>query len=133
MRKGKIIAVMMLSLFLTPVYSNGQNAKKFFKAGEEFVENNAYSDAIVQFSKAVDMDPDFTKAYLARANAFELIGNQTQAAEDYKRAIIFLPKDSEIHYQAGRMLNQIGQYDEALRILNRATSLSKKNLLRKFP
>jgi len=129
MRKGKIIAVLTLSLFLTPVYSNGQNAKKFFKAGEEFVENNAYSDAIVQYSKAVDLDPDFTKAYLSRANAFELIGNPTQAAEDYKRAIVFMPKDSEVHYQAGRMLNRIDQYDEALRMLNRATSLSRKNLL----
>jgi len=129
MRKIKVIAILTLSLLLTPVFSNGQNAKKFFKAGEEFVANDAYSDAIVQFSKAVELDPDFTKAYLARAKAFELTGNDAQAAEDYKRAIVFLPKDSDLHYQAGRMLNRIGNYEEALGMLNRSTGLSKKNLL----
>ena len=128
MRKGKIVVVLALSLFLTPVYSNGQTAKKFYKAGTVFVEKNAYADAIVQFSKSVEMDPDYTKAYLARAKAFELTGNDVQAAEDYKRAIVFLPKDSEVHYQAGRMLNRIGNYVEAIHLLNRATSLSRKNL-----
>ena len=129
MRKGKIIGILALSLFLTPVYSNGQNAKKFYKAGTKFVEKNAYSDAIVQFSKSVELDPDYTKAYLARAKAFEITGNDVQAAEDYKRAIVFLPKNSEVHYQAGRMLNRIGNYVEALHMLNRATGLSRKNLL----
>ena len=123
MKKGKIIAVLTLSLLLTPVYSNGQNAKKFYKVAEEFVENNAYSDAIVQFSKAIDMDPDYTKAYLARAKAYELTGNDVQAAEDYKRAIVFMPKDSDVHYQAGRLLNRTGNYYEALRMLNRATKV----------
>lgn len=129
MRKGKIIGILTLSLFLTPVYSNGQNAKKFYKAGTVFVEKNAYADAIVQFSKSVELDPDYTKAYLARAKAFELTGNDVQAAEDYKRAIVFLPKNSDVHYQAGRMLNRVGNYVEALNMLNRATGLSRKNLL----
>lgn len=129
MRKGKIIGVLALSLFLTPVYSNGQNARKFYKAGNVFVEKNAYADAIVQFSKSVELDPDYTKAYLARAKAFEHTGNDVQAAEDYKRAIVFLPKDSKVHYQAGRMLNRVGNYVEALHMLNRATGLSRKNLL----
>jgi len=128
MGKGKIIGILALSLFLTPVYSNGQNAKKFYKAGTVFVEKNAYADAIVQFSKSVELDPDYTKAYIARAKAFELTGNDVQAAEDYKRAIVFLPKDSEVHYQAGRLFNRVGNYIEALHMLNRANSLSRKNL-----
>lgn len=129
MRKGKIICALAFCIFLTPVYSNGQSAKKFFKVGKEFVESNAYADAIVQFSKAVELNPDYSKAYLARAQAFEFTGNDVQAAEDYKRAIVFMPKNSEVHYQAGRMLNKIANYHEALRMLNRATGLSRKNLL----
>ena len=127
MRIGKTIWILLFSFLLNPAYAEGQTPKKYFKAGDEFLETKNYLDAIDQYSKAIDMDPDFTKAYLARAAVYEQIDSTLQAALDYKRASVFLPKDDEVHYHAGRLFNGIGEYHEALFMLNKATSIARKN------
>ena len=40
-------------LVLATVCLLGQNGKKFFKAGTEFVDSKKYEDAIVQFTSAI--------------------------------------------------------------------------------
>ena len=128
MRTKKMASSLIIFILLTPILISGQSARKFYKAGDKFIGSKNYSDAIAQYSKAIEMDPDFTKAYLARANTYEILGKDNDATDDYKRAIVFMPKDSDVHYQAGRLLNKLGKYDEALPILNIATKLSKKNI-----
>lgn len=128
MKSGRLITLFCLSFLLNPVFSAGQNAKKYFRTGEEFVQKKNYTDAINQYSKSLELDPKFSKAYIARAKAYEKIGDEEDAVQDFNRARVFLPKDPDIHYQLGRLLNNLGQYDEALRMLDRATKLSKRNL-----
>ena len=40
-------------MVLVSVCTFGQNAKKFYKAGMEFVESMKYEDAVVQFTSAI--------------------------------------------------------------------------------
>ncbi len=127
MRMFKVQWVLLFSFLLTPVYSAGQNAKKFLKTGRNFVETQNFSDAIDQFNRAINLDPDFTKAYLARASVYEQMDSLGKAALDYRRASVFLHKNTDVHYKAGRLFNMTGKYDEALAMLNKATRIDKKN------
>ena len=127
MKTGKMIWIILLGFLLTPVFAEGQNPRKYYKTGDDFFETKNYLDAIDQYTRAIEMDPDFTKAYLARATAYEQIDSLEQAAMDYKRASVFLNKDDEVHYHAGRLFNDIGSYHDALYMLNKATSISRRN------
>jgi len=104
-----------------------QSAKKHFKAGEDFVFVENYTDGIDQFTKAIELDPDFDKAYIARGDAFEQIGQLKEAAEDYDRASTFVYK-TEIFYNAGRLYYELGEYETAIERIGVALELKRTNM-----
>ena len=119
------------SLFFTPfivLISFVQCSPKLYNTGKEFVVSGNYEDAIVQFTKLIDEDPENAKAYVARAEAYEKTGNKKDAASDYKRATTFEAKDEAIFYNAGRLYYELEQYEEAIPMLEKVTTLDKKNI-----
>ena len=86
---------------------SGQTSRKYIKAGEEFIRNDMFEDAIDQFTRAIDEAPSSSEGYLKRAMAYELTGNYGLAYDDYKRANNFVPHDTGILYNLGRMCNKM--------------------------
>jgi len=95
-----LISVLLFTMFLGV---NGQSPKQSFKAGEDFLEKAKYTDAIEQYSKAIQTDAKFTKAYVQRGLAYSLLKNYKEAADDYERALVFEPKDPELYCWAADM------------------------------
>ena len=91
--------------------ASGQTARKYIKAGEEFIRNGLYEDAIDQFSKAIDESPTWEEAYIRRARAYEMTGNFGMAMDDYRRASNFTPGDAGILHNLGRMCNKLAMTD----------------------
>jgi tetratricopeptide (TPR) repeat protein len=116
----KIILVLITVICFSSI--NAQNAKKFYSSAIKFLESLSYQDAITNFSKAIELDPKHVKAYKGRAFCYEKTGNIIGAIEDYKRAIVFEPKDKELYYNAGRLSYDIGKYDAAYELLHEAVN-----------
>ena len=66
-----------------------QNARQYYRTGLTFVEAGNHKDAIDQFIKAIDMDPEYVQAYIERSHSLEILGELQMAADDLKRAITF--------------------------------------------
>ncbi len=58
LKKLVFLAIILISI---PVFS--QNAKKFYKTGLEFVAAENFTDAIDQFTKALELNPDYSLAF----------------------------------------------------------------------
>jgi tetratricopeptide (TPR) repeat protein len=119
----KRIIQILIFLFMA-VLLYGQTAKQCAKAGKEFVEAKKYTDAIAQFSKAIDLEPKKTEYYMLRAGAYEKGGDLANAYEDIKRAMVF-DGDPDLMVEAGRTAYLMKKYDEALVLLDKA--LDKKH------
>ena len=124
--KRRVIISVILSLVAISV-SFGQNGKKFYKAGNQFMAGMKYDDAIFQFTNAINVEPSNSDYYVARGNAYEMIGKLNEACADFEKALVFKPKDVKTLISAGRVCNKLGRYEEALNYLNRAKSLDKMN------
>jgi len=124
--KRKIVISVMLSLLVITV-SFGQSGKKFYKTGNQFMAGMKYDDAIVQFTNAINVEPSNSNYYVARGNAYEIVGKLNEAFADFEKALFFKPKDVKTLISAGRVCNKLGKYGEALNYLNRAKSLDKMN------
>lgn len=111
MKRGFTVLVMLLVVACLSVA--GQSARKYLKAGEDFVRNGMLEDAIDQFSKAIEEDPSSADGYVRRARAYEMTGNTGLAYDDYKRANSFLPDDTGILYNLGRMCNMLASAQKA--------------------
>jgi len=112
---------------LISVSALGQSAKKFYKAGMEFVDVLKYDDAIVQFTSAINIEPSNSDYYIARGKAYEKLSKDSLARADFEKAIVFTPKDVEAIIILGAVCNKMGSYEEALKLLNRASGIDKRN------
>jgi len=137
MKRGFSILVMVLLVAVIDL--SGQTARKYVKAGDEFVRNGMFEDAIDQFSRAIDEAPASADGYVKRAMAYELTGDYGLAYDDYKRAGNFKSDDTGILYNLARMCNRLGAeekttpderskfYSEAVALLQKAISVEYRN------
>ena len=124
----KILTLTCLMLILGSFFLSGQNAKQYFKAGKDFIETKNYKDGIEQFSKAIELSPDFADAYIERGNAYEKINELKKAADDYNRALVFENKSPEVYYGAARINYKLGSFKEAKEYINKSLELKSKYL-----
>ncbi len=117
--KKYFLSIQLLLLF-TVFVVDAQNARHYYKVGKDFLENAKYQDAINQFSKAIEIDPDNEKSYELRAKAYEVQENYELAREDYEKLGIFDDKNEEYFYNGARMSFKLEDYDDALLKVNKA-------------
>lgn len=123
----KQILFLVTLMAITPVIIYGQNGKKYFKAGKEFVVNMKYEDALTQFNNAITAEPSNADYYCARGEAYKALSKFDDAKADFEKAIVFTPKNVNAYISLGAVCNILGNYQEALTILNRASALDKRN------
>ncbi|HUX95900.1 MAG TPA: caspase family protein [Bacteroidales bacterium] len=107
--------------------SFGQNGKKYFKAGNEFLEGMKYQDAIEQFTSAIGLEPSNEDYYFVRGQTYEKLNKYAEASADYEKVLVFDAKNVDATVRLGEICNRTGKYDEALMYLNHATALDKRN------
>ncbi len=135
MKRG--FSVLVLFLFVACLAVNGQSARKYIKAGEEFIRNNMFDDAIEQFSRAIEEAPSSADGYVQRARVYELTGNFGLAYDDLKRAVNFVPDDTGILYNLSRMCNRLAASetttpDEKKKYYSEAVSVIQKAIKAEF-
>jgi tetratricopeptide (TPR) repeat protein len=125
-KRGLLIIVLVAAVSFTAF---GQNAKAFVKAGQKFMVSLNYEAAMEQFSRAIDVDPNNSAGYVARAEAYEGMLKYDEAYKDLQKALVMAPKDVKILLGLGRVCNARMNFEEALGYLNRATAIDKRNTL----
>ena len=124
--KKRVFLLVTMMAFLT-ISVFGQKAKTYYKAGNEFVDNKKYEDAVAQFTSAIGLEPSNSDYYIARAKAYEKLNKYTEAHADYEKAIVFKPKDVDAIIGLGRVCNKMNKFDEALVMLDRASGIERRN------
>lgn len=124
--KKRIFFLTTIMAILT-AFTYGQNGKKFFKAGNEFMDSKKYEDAVVQYTSAIGIEPSNADYYYARGEAYEANNNFKDSKADYEKALVFSPKNVDALIRLGAVCNRTGNFEEALKYLNRATGIDKRN------
>ncbi len=104
-----------------------QSAKKYFKIAKELSVSGNHEEAIENYSKAIELDPKFEKAYSERALAYEETGDFSNAAEDYKMLTELLPNEYEWYYKAAKNQYKLNKYNPAIQFLNSASQLESSD------
>lgn len=123
----KSIFLMAILTVYTALYTFGQSGKKYYKAGNDFLEGLKYDDAIEQYTSAIGLEPSNASYYCARGVAFEKQLKYSEAKADFEKAMVFEPKNIDAIIHLGIVSNKTGKFGEALTLLNRATGLDKRN------
>lgn len=114
---------LFLALLSIPLMNNAQNARQYLKTGLTFSEAGNYKDAVDQFTRSLEIDPEYLQSYLERARAYEAMNELQQAADDLQRALSFEQKKESLYYEAARLNYLLSNYDNALELISRSLEL----------
>ncbi|HEX2396174.1 MAG TPA: tetratricopeptide repeat protein, partial [Bacteroidales bacterium] len=120
----------LITLFLficLPTALFSQNARQYLRTGLTFVEAGNHADAIDQFTRALEIDPQYVQAYIERSRSYEATGELRKSADDLNRALTFEQKEPGLYYNAARILFILGNNREALELVNKCVSLNRKS------
>ena len=89
------------------------------------LENN--EEAIKDYDKAIELNPNYSDAYNNRGVSKSDLGNNEEAIKDYDKAIESNPNNSDAYNNRGNEKNNLKQYNEAIKDFNKAIELNPNN------
>ncbi len=92
-----------------------ESAESYVNRGNAFAQHqNQYSQALSAFNAAIEIDPDYAKAYISRGYLFKLYGQYAQAITDFSTALVLQPQAVVVLLNRGETYLKTGQYDKAI-------------------
>jgi tetratricopeptide (TPR) repeat protein len=71
-------------------------AEEFFQRGRELDRKGQSQEAIAEYTKAIQIDPNYAQAYFYRSNLLALGGQPQKAIEDAQKAAAILESREEL-------------------------------------
>ena len=94
-----------------------------FYCGNSSVYQEDYKSAIADYDRAIQLKPDYAKAYYNRGLAYDHQGKYSKAIADYNRAIQLKPDYAEAYNNRGLAYDHQGKSNEAIADYDRAIQL----------
>ena len=80
----RILLILFIFLFNYTTYN--QTAKEYYNSGLKKHQNGDYYGAISEYTKSIELDPNFSYAYFNRGIAKEILKDLNGACLDYRIA-----------------------------------------------
>ena len=130
MKKIIILSIffVLICAFIISVQTTDKKAEAevALKKGNNAEKNNDLSTAIINFTKAIEIDPKYTDAYFHRGIAYNRLKKYPEALADFTKEIELDPKYADVYYNRGVAYNALKKYEEALADYSKAIELDPK-------
>ncbi|MFB2937866.1 tetratricopeptide repeat protein [Aerosakkonemataceae cyanobacterium BLCC-F154] len=90
------------------------SAQEFFRAGVEQMQRQNYLEAVQDFSKAIDLNQNFSAAFSNRCLAYLQLGEYESAIEDCSQTVNLNPQNTEAFLNLGLAYYKLGNYQAAI-------------------
>jgi len=136
MKLNRLETTVVLLVVLVPLAacSRDPEAKKrsYLASGDRYVEQKKDREAVVEYRKAIQLDPRFGEARYKLAGTYERLGDPGNAYREFVRAADLLPDKDDVQLKAGQYQLIAGQYDQAKRIAEALLKKDPKNVSAKL-
>lgn len=113
----KRLFVSLLFLFFSAAGVAAQTeAATLVEKARLFYNDQKFSEAVAEISKAIAFEPGNADLYITRAEYNFLLEKKTDVLNDAQKAVSLAPTDKKILYFSAQILRQSGQYEQALKI-----------------
>jgi tetratricopeptide (TPR) repeat protein len=103
-----------------------RNAREAFDAGLRLMKASRYDQAILNFNRAVDLEPAFAEAFRMRARTYMAQSNLDEAIRDFTRVSVLKPRDALALAERGFASLEKKDYASAIADADRAIALDPK-------
>jgi tetratricopeptide (TPR) repeat protein len=103
-----------------------------FDAGLQLAKEGKDLEAIEQYKKALEMDPEQTNIIGNMAESYSKIGKDDEALELYKKAVAIKPDDAALYTNMGVILSKMGKNAESQEAFKKAAALNPASSAQNF-
>ena len=97
----------------------------YYNRGNSYVAINDYTQAIADYTKTLEINPNYADAYANRAViTYMVLGNYNQAMEDFNKAIELDPDDAVFYNKRGELYYTLKEYEKALNDFRKSVELN---------
>lgn len=96
----------------------------FFDAGLKLAEEKKYAEAIEEFKKALEKDPEQPNIIGNMADCYSKMDKNEEALALYQKAIAISPNEAALHTNMGVVLSKMGKSAESQEAFKKAASLN---------
>ena len=114
MKKILLLAAAFLVICSASIMAQSGNAMTHFNLGNEHMINLEYQQAIEEYTKTIELRPDFHRAFFMRGNAKNFMGDHEAAIEDYDATISLAPDFASAYFQRGIVHFNSDNFDQAI-------------------
>lgn len=91
--------------------------------GDSFLNDERYDEALAEFQKAIDIKPDYARAYFGRGHVYRRTKRYANAITEFHQAIQFKPNYKEAHYGLGVAYFEWKDNNQAMAAANAALQI----------
>src|SRR6185312_16133690 len=122
------MAVALVLLFVFAVPGFAQTAASYSKAATEFARQKAWDEAIADYRKALELEPNDPLTHYNLALALKYKGEASVAAPEFQAALRLKPKWADAHYALGATWYDLHDLTASVKELHAALALEPTNL-----
>ncbi len=100
-----------------------EKSKIYYNRGANYGRKGEHDRALEDYSKAIELKPDYADAYHDRGVTYGRKGEYDRALENFSKAIELKPDDADAYHNRGVAYNKKGEHDRALEDFSKAIEL----------
>jgi superkiller protein 3 len=104
--------------------ASSAEVQALFDAGLKLMEAQKYEEAIEEFKKALEKDPEQTNVLANMADCYSRMDKNEEALDLYKKAIAISPNEAALHTNLGVVLSRMGKTAESQEAFKKAAALN---------
>jgi tetratricopeptide (TPR) repeat protein len=111
--------IIILFVGISNSYVLAQTSDEYCNSGIEKFKQHNYSAALSEFDKAIELNPNSSRAYNNRGIIKSILNDTTGAVADYDKAIIIEPHNSSAYKNRAQLQMRLKNYSVALADYNK--------------
>src|SRR5262245_3838380 len=127
-RHTVIVTLLGVAAIAVACTDPGVRKQQFLESGNRYFDQGKYSEAIIEYRNAIQIDATFGEARKRLAQAYLRTGNGRGAFDEFVRAADLLPNDVEVQLEAGGLLLASTKREEALARADAALKIQPQNI-----
>ncbi|MFY9852343.1 MAG: tetratricopeptide repeat protein [Terracidiphilus sp.] len=109
-----VLALGLIAIFLSSCSMDpGVRKQKYFEEGQNYFKKGQFSEAAIEFTNAVKIDPGFADAHFQLAESYLRIGQQGRAYQELVLTTELRPGDGRARMELATLLIQLRRFNDA--------------------
>ena len=129
--KNRIKVILIISLALLTLACINPHYEHLRK-GDSYADGGKLNEAIAEYTKAIELKPNFVEAYNNRASVYTEMGEYEKAVADCDKILELGLNSPWVHYHRGMAHLEMGNYKLAIDDFTMANNISTDSTFNKM-